>query len=511
MKLNAEIIYAHLSKYYRTEIHGNPSKRMALARPVFYMEHQRDFRTDHLYVASADHLPPYPQFHGGVVIICIGESLNLSYYYNRCTVISIKERCDYFSVYLTVQQIFDHFDTWNDELFELFQKDADIQKILECSSKIFEKPLIAIDQDFRFLATVGTLENRPAEKWKDKSEFLSQYSIKNYLEENEPKINERNPMFLKIIDSNALCVNLYDKKESYIGCLCMLVSEDSYAPGTDALIAYLARILERSIDKNPSILATKQNTVKDILKDLIIGIPISPNQRWLLNDFRKDHQYRCVAMHALNRENPLPASYICNQFEAVFPGGMAFYIDAVVIGIIDVDYLPDSQASEAQLDDMLLTILNSMKFCAGISNLFSDLDDVQIYYRQAEAAIKNGSMMDPQKKHYYFTEYALTEMVINSLSGFPIETYFPDGLKELLVHDEGSAVSYLETLKVFLDENMSYAKTAQTLFVHRSTLIDRITRIERDLDIDLKDPEKRLYIHLLLKAMEIKKSIRTDL
>lgn len=511
MKLNAEIIYSHLSKSYKTELHGKPSKRMALPRPVFYMEHQRDFRTDHLYVASADHLPPYPQFHGNVAIICIGESLNLSYYYNRCTVIHIKGRCDYFSVYLTVQQIFDRFDAWNDELFELFQKDADIQKILECSCKIFEKPLIAIDQDFRFLASAGALGNRLVEKWKDKSEFLSQYSIKNYLEENEPKINERDPMFLKIIDTNALCVNLYDKKDSYIGCLCMLLSEDTYEKGTDALLAYLARILERSIEKNPSILATKQNTVKNILKDLINSIPISPNQRWLLSDFHKGHRYRCVAMHSLNRENVLPASYICNQFEAVFAGGMAFHIDAVVVGVIDVDYLPDSQMSETSLDGVLLPMLESMKLCSGISNLFSDLDDVQIYFRQAEAAIKNGSMMDPQKKHYYFSEYTLTEMVINSLSGFPIETYFPDGLKELLAHDDSSAVSYLETLKVFLDENMSYAKTAQTLFVHRSTLIDRITRIERDLNIDLKDPEKRLYIHLLLKAMEIKKSIHSGL
>ena len=39
--------------------------------------------------------------------------------------------------------------------------------------------------------------------------------------------------------------------------------------------------------------------------------------------------------------------------------------------------------------------------------------------------------------------------------------------------------SYLETLKVFLEENMSYPAAAKRLYIHRSTLIDRIARIER--------------------------------
>ncbi len=57
---------------------------------------------------------------------------------------------------------------------------------------------------------------------------------------------------------------------------------------------------------------------------------------------------------------------------------------------------------------------------------------------------------------------------------------------------------------------MSFSKAANALCVHRSTLVDRIARIERDLNIDLHDPDKRLQLQLLLKAIEIQRSIKEN-
>ena len=75
----------------------------------------------------------------------------------------------------------------------------------------------------------------------------------------------------------------------------------------------------------------------------------------------------------------------------------------------------------------------------------------------------------------------------------------------MLEHDKESGISYLETLKVFLEEGMSYTSTAQKLYIHRSTLIDRISRIEKELNIDLKDSDKRLQLEILLKAIDLEK------
>ena len=96
-------------------------------------------------------------------------------------------------------------------------------------------------------------------------------------------------------------------------------------------------------------------------------------------------------------------------------------------------------------------------------------------------------------------------MVINALGGRPAQTYYPKGLAEIVDHDENAGVSYLETLTVLLEENMSYSAAAKRLYIHRSTLVDRIARISRESGIDLKDPNQRLQLEILLKAAEIER------
>ena len=73
-------------------------------------------------------------------------------------------------------------------------------------------------------------------------------------------------------------------------------------------------------------------------------------------------------------------------------------------------------------------------------------------------------------------------------------------LLRLAEHDATAPVSYIDTLKTYLDSNMSIAETARKLNLHRSSLIDRLERIHQVLDCDLKDPEVRLVIKIVLSA-----------
>ena len=70
-------------------------------------------------------------------------------------------------------------------------------------------------------------------------------------------------------------------------------------------------------------------------------------------------------------------------------------------------------------------------------------------------------------------------------------------------HDQDSQVSYIETLRIFLECNMSVTKTTAKLFLNRSTLIERLARIKRELNCDLEDPEQRLLLQILLKTRQI--------
>ena len=512
MKLNAGIIFEYLGKTFDAELLGNAGKSLNLPRPIFFMEDEPTFLPDRLYLASADHLPARPSIKDGAAIVCIGDAPQLYRYTGRCSVIHLKGHPDFFEVYLAIQTIYDRFDAWNDRVFELFRSDADLQKVVSLSSEAFERPIILVDNGFRILASSTEDGSEIPRPWSDESGRLSQYSMENYLSSNELHTDVREPMFLKIVDRNALCANLFDKNGVYIGCLSILTTEDEPRAGFSALASYLARIIEASIERNPAVLSTEHAARKGVLKNLIAGRPIGPNQRWLLESVPERRRYICVLLHAFDQEQRLPATFICNSFEMAFPGSYALSIDSGTVGIVELSAFGDNAEGRREtIDASLGTLSKSLKLTAGVSYGFSSLYDVPVYIGQAEAAIDNGSLMAPGGSVYHFSDYALTEMVINSLAGSPVESLVPESLEKVIEHDATSSISYLETLRVFLAENMKFSKVANLLYIHRSTLIDRIEKIEKNYGLDLHDPDTRLYLQLILKALEISEVVKKGL
>ena len=153
---------------------------------------------------------------------------------------------------------------------------------------------------------------------------------------------------------------------------------------------------------------------------------------------------------------------------------------------------------------MLMPLLRSMEMRAGMSDHVGDLLEAKAFFLQASIALENGTLLDPDASPLYkFQDYALAEMVVNSIGQFPIEMFYTSGLRKLVAHDAESPTSYIKTLKCFLDHNMNVTHTAKALYLHRSTLIERMERIRELLGDDLSDPDVRLRLALVFKAIEL--------
>jgi hypothetical protein len=269
-------------------------------------------------------------------------------------------------------------------------------------------------------------------------------------------------------------------------------------------------MIEIAIERNPNIINDSRPSLKKVIQALIEEMPLSHSQRMIMSGSNEKSEYVCVYMRYGKGHNHLPLSYISDVFEETFVQSYAFDREDCLIGLINIDELRDEKNPNYHvlLNKKLGEFVKGMHLCAGISNEFSDLYNVRIHYMQALAAVENGLMLNRESDYFYFSSYALTQMVVNSLGSMPLEAYFPAGLNSLIEHDRSSGVSYLETLKVFLEESMSYTSTAQKLFIHRSTLIDRIARIEKELNVDLKDYDQRLQLEMLLKAIDLEETLR---
>jgi DNA-binding PucR family transcriptional regulator len=159
------------------------------------------------------------------------------------------------------------------------------------------------------------------------------------------------------------------------------------------------------------------------------------------------------------------------------------------------------------LADRVKDLLKKINLTAGVSYPFSNPAMARLYYRQACVALELGSANNPEMSYYPFHDYALLYMTLHCMGEFPLELLFTNGIRRLLEHDLASQANYIATLRTYLNNNMNITRTAEDLFLHRSTLLERLKRIEKLLQTDLEDPDQRLRLLITLKIMDANKNI----
>jgi len=78
-----------------------------------------------------------------------------------------------------------------------------------------------------------------------------------------------------------------------------------------------------------------------------------------------------------------------------------------------------------------------------------------------------------------------------------------DEIARIQAHDAEQQTDYLETLRAYLTSNGNISAMASRLHVHNNTVRYRVARLAKDFDLDLDDPQKRLWLWLRLSTMEL--------
>lgn len=71
-------------------------------------------------------------------------------------------------------------------------------------------------------------------------------------------------------------------------------------------------------------------------------------------------------------------------------------------------------------------------------------------------------------------------------------------LQVLLNYDKVNNTNYVQTLRIYLSNNGNMTQTARQLFVHRHTLIKRLTKMSQVGQLDLEDYYTRIYMSIAL-------------
>lgn len=493
MKLNADIVFDNLSDHISVEMLGRRETGLHLSRPRFYTGNGQVFEKDTLYVIRADKLPMRSTVRPGVVLIVVGDTMQLSFYKNRCCIIHVTDDTDIFNVFNLVQDIYNRYEALDDDIMRILNTTAGIQQIVDVAAPVLGTDILVLDAFFGVLAATE----------KQSSAYLDLSNLSTFLTSEELAMQKRDPMPMTILDGSYLCQNIFIGEE-YAGSVTFDYAGRRRLPSDVIMIEYIADAIALAMRQLPPSESGDFGAFRNVIADLVDCVAIEQSQRARLEKLSGKHRYVCVKMVLSNELSSLPYGYICSEMENVFPHSIAFVHSASIVGLICIDELSDeSGAYLDRLKEKLEGFVETVNVSVGISDAFTDLPKVRLYYDQAFAALV-GSEFKTQDSHcYVFQDYAFMKLILNATGDLPLEMYFTDGMRRLVEHDREGAVSYLDTLRCYLANSMSIAKTAKVLFIHRSTLLDRIGRIERELGCDLKDPDERLRIEILLKAQQI--------
>jgi sugar diacid utilization regulator len=175
--------------------------------------------------------------------------------------------------------------------------------------------------------------------------------------------------------------------------------------------------------------------------------------------------------------------------------GIAVVVEAKVDGT--------GQALAAQL----LADLNhpNQPVTIGVGHADSDGRSLRRSYEEAQEAADIGRRLSPGARVMCFWELGLMDWLYQLSPEALQANRFLAIVETLAEHDQRTKGDLVRTLEAYLEKGGALAEAASLLTVHRNTLLYRISRIEEIADVDLRNVEQRLNLHVALKAYRLKR------
>lgn len=140
----------------------------------------------------------------------------------------------------------------------------------------------------------------------------------------------------------------------------------------------------------------------------------------------------------------------------------------------------------------------------GISWPFTDIMQFGRHFREASDIVKLLEQAPQDKRVDEFTGQAPISLLQHYTGTMPLDFYRHPALDTLLHYDKIKHTSFYDTLHAYIRCDRNVTHTADTLFIHRNTLLYRLRRMEELTQLDFSETETfiALYLAFLIDGMK---------
>lgn len=406
-------------------------------------------------------------------------------------------------------ELFSRLQQMEMDMDELVYQNANIQAFCEAGAVMLENPICVHDDWFIMIAMTRELPEvmSPDYIMSSNRAFVPQAVIEDFKFDSEylETYTYHSAQFWNYVpgDISCLYVNMWEG-EVYRGRL-LVVERNRPFRRLDYLIAEVltqrATILLRQKRMGEE---TAYRSMDDIVYDLLRNVPVSPKesgQFLSMMGWSKQDRLLCIRLHAQQTGvTPVTEHMLHSDLFRAFPGSYIMFAGSQQCVIWNYEREKDKRKSA--LLHRLAPLCRDYCQYAGISSPVGGIGELHLAYHLAGIAMDRLFQLRDHRWILSFGDCALDHMLHNQQPPLqPGHLQSPD-LLMLRQYDKEKGTQYFETLRTYLLMERDIPRTSRALIIHRTTLLYRLQKIQELTELDLDDPDVRLYLLLSLKILK---------
>jgi hypothetical protein len=248
------------------------------------------------------------------------------------------------------------------------------------------------------------------------------------------------------------------------------------------------------------------------INELVAGHRSADISDWLQDN--KINPRLCFCVLNARKENKeqddnIISPFIGNYIESNIPNSLVLGVEKEINFLFfNIQKSPLGTAKNITTIEKACSLLIRHGFLCGLSRLSNDIWDTRFLKDQASQALSVGSVMEPNKKIFLFTDYVnhCIGRKLCNVSDYKIFAH--PALKILEDHDKNHDSVYLKTLIEYIKEFKDSSKAAKNLHIHKNSLHYRLGKIQELCELDFDNPQDCFQILLSSYMHEAKESTR---
>lgn len=406
-----------------------------------------------------------------------------------------------------VQEIYEKYENWVKGMNDILTEGRNaLQRILSLSAEVHQNMFLVQDAGFVTVALAWRGSFGAGKAW-DSSALKASIGrsmspgemerIKDYF---PTRRAQRHAMRHKLSYVETIDVPLYDG-DLYQGMLSMLPYNRDFDQQDYAIVEFLGAYAAHALSREAPLQEEEGGSLATVFSTLIHAQFVERKRVRQICEavgFRQGDRFVVAAIPFKTSNSAAYIKYIQQELSAVVPGSALCQTEGTLAVVINTS-LQSNGGNRWQ--KKLAECIGEFDLQGGISDEFTDFMHCMAYYKEAVAALSLiPSSSEPGL--YFFRNVRAAFALKNSTGGLMPEMLYSEGFKRVLEYDKTASVSYLETLRVLLEENLSISRTARRLYISRNTFLARYDRLKAVLQEDLTDPDVRFYLEYSLRLYE---------